>query len=80
MAFTPPLQGDRWGGDAEAAGFESCPGGKVWRLARIRMGKDVNRSDPCYRLLDGNLRRREEVRSQYVLTRIPRVRVFLSVA
>jgi hypothetical protein len=67
MAFTPPLQGGRWGGDAEAAGFESCPGGKVRRLAGIRMGKDGIRSDPCYRSLCGNLRRREEVRSHFYL-------------
>ncbi len=29
------------------------------------MGKDGNRSDPCYRSLFGNLRRREEVRSHF---------------
>ncbi len=46
--------------------FESCPGGKGRRLARIRMGKDGNRSDPCYRSLFGNLRRREKVRSHFL--------------
>ena len=65
--FTGSRQGCRRGGDAWTAGFESCPGGKGRRLARIRMGKDGNRSDPCYRSLFGNLRRREEVRSHFFL-------------